>query len=75
MKSPHSRSITIFLRSLCAVLFMIFLIMLPVFQPELLAQPAHPMDPSAAPIDGGLLFLAAGGGAYAIKKLRDKKKE
>jgi len=36
--------------------------------------PAFPDEPSAAPIDGGLSLLAAAGGAYAIKKLRDKKK-
>ena len=31
-------------------------------------------EPPQAPIDGGLSLLAAAGGAYAIKKLRDKKK-
>ena len=39
----------------------------------LLAQPGLPSAPSQAPIDGGLSLLAAAGGAYAIKKLRDKK--
>ncbi|MBO6534898.1 MAG: hypothetical protein JJ966_01665 [Balneolaceae bacterium] len=34
--------------------------------------PMFPDDPAAAPIDGGLSLLAAAGGAYAIKKLRDK---
>jgi hypothetical protein len=38
-----------------------------------IAQPL-PIAPSQAPIDGGLGLLAAAGGAYAIKKLRDKKK-
>ena len=38
-----------------------------------LAQPGLPGAPSQAPIDGGLSILAAAGGAYAIKKLRDKK--
>ena len=38
------------------------------------AQPGLPAPPSQAPIDGGLTLLAAAGGAYAIKKLRDKKK-
>ncbi len=37
------------------------------------AQPGFP-GPSQAPIDGGLSLLAAAGGAYAIKKLRDKNK-
>lgn len=39
-----------------------------------MAQPGLPSAPSQAPIDGGLGLLAAAGGAYAIKKLRDKKK-
>lgn len=38
-----------------------------------MAQPGLPTAPSQAPIDGGLTLLAAAGGAYAIKKLRDKK--
>ena len=37
-------------------------------------QPTLPIAPPQAPIDGGLSVLAAAGGAYAIKKLRDKKK-
>lgn len=40
----------------------------------LFAQPPIPMNPSQAPIDGGLSLLAAAGGGYAIKKLRDRKK-
>ncbi len=40
-----------------------------------MAQPPLPASPSQAPIDGGLGLLAAAGGAYAIKKLRDKKKK
>lgn len=40
----------------------------------LLAQPPGlPGNPDQAPIDGGLGILAALGGAYAIKKLRDKR--
>ena len=35
--------------------------------------PGLPSEPSQAPIDGGLSLLAVAGGAYAIKKLRDKK--
>ncbi|MEX0721679.1 MAG: hypothetical protein WD059_13485 [Balneolaceae bacterium] len=35
--------------------------------------PGLPSSPDQAPIDGGLGFLAAAGGAYAIKKIRDKK--
>ena len=37
--------------------------------------PGFPDNPDPAPIDGGLSLLAAAGGAYAIKKLRDKKKD
>ena len=36
--------------------------------------PPPPSKPSQTPIDGGLGLLAAAGGVYAIKKLRDKKK-
>ncbi|MEO1022692.1 MAG: hypothetical protein AAFW89_09110 [Bacteroidota bacterium] len=37
--------------------------------------PALPADPSQAPIDGGLGLLAAAGGVYALKKLRDRSLE
>lgn len=37
-----------------------------------LAQPGLPSDPAQAPIDGGLGLLAAAGGAYAYKKLRNR---
>jgi hypothetical protein len=40
---------------------------------HLFAQPGLPSPPDQAPIDGGLSLLAAAGGAYAIKKLRDRK--
>lgn len=39
------------------------------------AQPGLPSAPSQAPIDGGLGLLAAAGGAYALKKLRERKAE
>ena len=42
------------------------------FTPDLLAQPGLPDSPDQAPIDGGLLWLLIGGGAYGVKKLRDK---
>lgn len=35
--------------------------------------PPPPGKPTQTPIDGGLGLLAAAGGAYAIKKLRDKR--
>ena len=37
--------------------------------------PGFPGDPAAAPIDGGLGLLAAAGGVYAYKKLRNKHRE
>jgi len=40
----------------------------------LIAQPGLPSAPSQAPIDGGLGLLAAAGGAYALKKINDRKK-
>jgi len=39
-----------------------------------MAQPGLPNAPAVAPIDGGLGLLAAAGGTYALKKLRDRKK-
>ncbi|NBC66725.1 MAG: hypothetical protein GVY07_13845 [Bacteroidetes bacterium] len=36
--------------------------------------PPPPGKPTQTPIDGGLGLLATAGGAYAVKKLRDKKK-
>ena len=35
--------------------------------------PPPPLDPSQAPIDGGLALLAAAGGAYGLNKLKNKK--
>jgi hypothetical protein len=37
------------------------------------ALPMLPQDPAQAPLDGGLLFTAVAGGAYAWKKLKAKK--
>lgn len=39
---------------------------------EVLSQPGLPGDPAQAPIDGGLGLLAAAGGAYAYKKLKNR---
>ncbi|MCC5942910.1 MAG: hypothetical protein JJU37_15310 [Balneolaceae bacterium] len=61
---------------LIALLIIIVIAGLIMFLPDLAsAQPPPPPDkPDQAPIDGGLGLLAAAGGAYAIKKMRDKKK-
>lgn len=56
------------------ILFMIVLSTLTEAQ-SLPGPPVFPSTPSEAPIDGGLGLLAAAGGAYAWKKLRDKKVE
>lgn len=64
------------------ILTVLLLFTLVFFSPELLTAQSLPAPllpggtdgPSQAPIDGGLALLAAAGGGYAIKKLRDKKK-
>tara|TARA_B100000963_G_scaffold291049_1_gene261001 strand:- start:183 stop:383 length:201 start_codon:yes stop_codon:yes gene_type:complete len=40
-----------------------------------MSQPTLPSNPPQAPIDGGLGLLAAAGGAYAYKKLKDRKNQ
>ncbi|MEQ9264549.1 MAG: hypothetical protein RLN81_04970 [Balneolaceae bacterium] len=55
--------------------FLLTLTILVITTTVVLAQPGLPSAPSQAPIDGGLGLLAAAGGAYAWKKLRDKKGE
>lgn len=55
-----------------AILLLLFILVIPVL---LYGQPGLPDDPPQTPIDGGLSILAALGGGYAIKKLRDKNKE
>lgn len=41
---------------------------------EAMGQPTLPTGPNQAPIDGGLSLVAAAGGAYAWKKLKNKNK-
>ena len=65
-----TKKITIFITSiLFVVLCLLILPDLSFSQP-----PPPPGKPTQTPIDGGLGLLAAAGGAYAIKKLRDKRK-
>lgn len=53
----------------------IFLVIILVEPIELFGQPGLPgPEDQEVPIDGGLGILAALGGTYAIKKLRDKEK-
>jgi len=58
------------------LLITVFFVLAVVLMPELvMAQPPmFPGPPPQAPIDGGLTLLAAAGGAYALNKLRSKKK-
>jgi hypothetical protein len=60
--------------SLLKTLFVILVILVAApFANDLLAlPPGLPDAPDQAPIDGGLGLLAAGGAAYAWKKLRKK---
>lgn len=46
----------------------VLMIMIP---EQVIAQPGLPAAPEQTPIDGGLGILAALGGAYAIKKIRE----
>ena len=65
------------MKKLTIVLIVIFVIAAAVLiLPDLAyAQPPPPPSkPTQTPIDGGLGLLAAAGGAYAVKKLRDRKK-
>jgi hypothetical protein len=39
---------------------------------DAMGQPGLPSGPSQAPIDGGLVLVAAAGGVYAWKKLKKK---
>jgi len=36
---------------------------------------AQPTPPNAAPVDGGLSLLIAGGVGYGVKKIREKRKK
>lgn len=63
-------------KTIYILLAIIFITGLIIILPDLVSAqpPPPPSKPTQAPIDGGLGLLAAAGGAYAIKKLRDKKK-
>ena len=55
------------------ILFTLFGILMFASEIVMAQPPGLPGVPSQAPIDGGLSLLAAAGGAYALKKLRDRK--
>ncbi|MDZ7694204.1 MAG: hypothetical protein U5K69_24305 [Balneolaceae bacterium] len=58
-------------------LLLTVLFLLVVGMPEIVfgqgTPPMLPDSPEHTPIDGGLGILAAAGGAYALKKIRDRK--
>lgn len=46
------------------------------FLPSLLMAQGDPGgDPDVVPVDGGLVFLAAAGVAYSVKKLKENRKK
>lgn len=64
----------IFVALLLTILLGAILILPDIASAQTPAPPPMPDKPTQTPIDGGLALLAAAGGGYAIKKLRDKKK-
>lgn len=54
--------------SICLVVGVILLVL----PEQTFSQPGLPGTPEQTPIDGGLGILAALGGTYAIKKLRER---
>lgn len=56
---------TILFTALCLIIVLLLSTLI-------VAQPGLPSTPVQAPIDGGLGLLAAAGGTYAYKKLRNK---
>lgn len=66
--STDKRTFMKFFKTLLVIGMLVFFVSGIVF-----GQPGLPDPPDQTPIDGGLGILAALGGSYAIKKLRDKK--
>ncbi len=73
MKPSFKNRFKLLLRSIFGMLLMVFICTIVVEAQGIPGPPGFPSDPADAPIDGGLSLLAAAGGAYAIKKLRDKR--
>lgn len=63
-------------KSILILISLILILAAMIILPDLTsAQPPPPVKPSQTPIDGGLGLLAAAGGAYAVKKLKNKEAE
>ena len=62
-----------FLITICLFLMLAAILLAPEMSQA--QPPPPPGKPQQTPIDGGLGLLAAAGGAYAIKKLRDRRAE
>ncbi|MDX1638979.1 MAG: hypothetical protein R3281_13480 [Balneolaceae bacterium] len=57
------------------IFILIFFVIAILLSQMVTAQPPGlPANPEQTPVDGGLGILAAAGGAYAIKKLRERQK-
>ena len=70
LKTHDSRLTTMMKTLITLVLITLLLTLIPELAS---AQPGLPTSPEQVPIDGGLALLAAAGGGYAIKKLRERK--
>lgn len=62
------------IKSLFSIIFICLIVgvILLILPEQIYSQPGLPGDPEQTPIDGGLGILAALGGTYAIKKLRER---
>ena len=70
--SSFSQKLQQFALRIAGLFIMLIITSLTIYAQGAPGLPGFPSSPDPAPIDGGLTLLAAAGGAYAIKKLRDK---
>ena len=75
MKTSTKTSIQSFVFKMTGLFMMLIFTTITAYAQGPPGLPAFPGAPEPTPIDGGLSLLAAAGGAYAIKKLRDKRAE
>ncbi|MBO6534890.1 MAG: hypothetical protein JJ966_01625 [Balneolaceae bacterium] len=74
MKTTIKQRIKRAIKSIVGIIMFSLTVSIAVNAQGIPGPPGFPTTPTDAPIDGGLSLLAAAGGAYAIKKLRDKNK-